>query len=379
MNAKPAAPQGKVENVANPQTVDIPSAVTNSLAPLMQEDPAQVLAWFKTVRPMQVNDQALARLTAAKSGLESVTEIDARGGAVTDVGLASLEKLPALQSLALDGTQVTDEGMKALQKVPSLQSLSINGTRISDAGLGSLASLPGLKRLEMMNCDLTPADFAAIGKLPALESLVLNRVLELNDAGLDMICEASTLKSLQINECIAITDKGLVALAKAPGLEELSMNRANITGVGFTAAHGKGGLKSLKSLSVSGVQINLPGAKSINTLKTLESLNIGYVPGLNDQFCVEFVEGLRNLRELNIEASKGVLGQCFSKMKACSNSLETINAQNSGIADQGLGFLRNHKKLKFIDASNTNLTLMGVQQFKKLVPECEILYAGERY
>ncbi len=360
--------------------VEIPPTQPAVAAPMAhQQDAGQVLAWFKSLQPMQINDQSLVRLTSISTGLESITEINAQGGGVTDAGLAELGKLPALQKLSLDGTAVTDEGMKGLQRVRSLQSLSLNATRISAGGLERLATLPGLKRMELMGCDLTQADFAAIGKLPALESLVLNRVLELNDAGLELICEASTLKSLHLNECVGLTDKGLVALAKAPGLEELYLNRANITGVGLGAAGAKKGLKSLRVLAVSAAPISLPGARAINSLKTLESLDIGFVPSMNDTFFVEFVEGLPHLKSLSIEGSKGILGQGFAKLKASANSLETLSAQNTGVVDQALGFLKGHKKLKFIDLSNSNVSLTGVQQFKKLVPTCEILSAGVRY
>ena len=344
-----------------------------------QEDAGQVLSWFKGLQPMQINDQALTRLTSISSGLEAITEINAKGGAVTDIGLTALHKLPALQKLALDGTPITDEGMKSLQRVPSLQSLSLNGTRITAGGLGHLALHPGLKRLELMGCDLTQADFGAIGKLPALEGLVLNRVLELNDAGLDLICEAHTLKSLQMNECVGLTDKGLVALAKAPGLQELHLNRTVVVGVGLGVAASKGGLKSLKLLSVSAVPVSLPGARAINSLKTLESLDISFVPGMNDVFFVEFVEGMNHLKHLNIEGAKGVFGQGFAKMKATANTLETLGAQNTAVVDQALGFLKGHKKLKFIDLSNSSVSPMGILQFKRLVPTCEILYAGMRY
>jgi Leucine-rich repeat (LRR) protein len=370
-----------VKPAASPSMVEIPPSQP-AAAPQtahQQPDAAQTLAWFKALQPGQINDQSLIQLTSIPSGLEAITEINAQGSGVTDAGLALLAKLPALQKLSLDGTAITDEGMKGLQRVPSLQSLSLSATRISAGGLERLATLPGLKQMQLMGCNLTQADFAAIGKLPALETLVLNRVLELNDAGLDLICEASTLKTLYLNECVGLTDKGLVALAKAPGLEELYLNRSNITGVGLGAAVAKRGLKSLKVLAVSAAPINLPGAKAINSLRTLESLDIGFIGAMNDVFFVEFVEGLPHLKSLNIEASKGLFGNGFAKIKSTANSLETLNAQNSSVVDQAFVFLRGHKKLKFLDLSNTNVTLTGVQQFKKVVPTCVILYAGVRY
>lgn len=353
--------------------------VTNSAPVAQAEDPAQTLAWFKSIPPNQMTDQALARITSMKSRLDEVTAIDARGSTVTDTGLATLMKLPALKSLVLDSTTVTDKGIASLQAVPSLQSLSLNSTRVTDAGLGPLALLPSLLRLELMNCNLTPEAFVAIGKFPALEVLMLDRSRELDDTGLDQICNASTLKSLSLNECVGLTDKGLVSLAKAPGLEELRLNRSGISGVGLGQAVAKGGLKSLKLLAISATPISLPGARAVNSIKTLESLDIGLIVGMNDVYFLEFVEGMKNLKDLNIEGARGIVGQSFAKIKVMSNSLETLNVKDSGVVDQGLGFLKGHKKLKFIDLSNTSVTLAGVQQFKKLVPTCEILYAGNRY
>lgn len=342
------------------------------------EDPLQVLNWFKSLQPSQVNDQSLLRLTSTGTGVETIKEINAIGGGITDAGAAELSKFTSLEKLSLDGNPITDAGLKSLQQVPSLTSLSLNATRISAEGIGHLAAVPNLTHLELMGVQLTPADFEAVGKLPAIETLVLNRVLELNDAGLDQICNASTLKSLQMNECIGLTDKGLIALAKAPGLEVLSLDRANITGVGFGAAASKGGLKSLKVLSVSAIGISLSGARAINSVKSLERLNIDHIPGMNDLFLGEFVEGLKNLKSLNVEAS-AIFGSGFAKLKAATGSLETVNARDTTLTDAGLGLLRNHKKLKFIDVSNTTVSPVGIQQFKKAVPNCELLWGGVRY
>lgn len=354
-----------------------PQATTTT--PPTQQDPNQILQRFKSLGPGQVNDEAMAQLVALPTGLDSFKELSAWGPGLTNVGLARIAKLPALERLSLDGTSITDEGLKSLQPLTNLQSLSLNGTKTSAAGFQNLAALPNLKRLDLMGTNLTAADFVALGQLPAIEMLVLNRVVELNDAALDQICNASTLKVLQLNECTGITDRGLVVLAKVPGLEEVHLKKVNVTGVGFAAAHAKGGLKHLKSLSVSFAPINLAGARAINNLKTLEYLDIGWVHGLNDAFFAEFVEGLKHLKYLNLEGCKGVLGVGFIKLKATANSLETLIAQDSGISDQALSHLKGHKKLKFIDASNTSVTMTGIQFIKKALPTCEILHGGVRY
>ena len=342
-------------------------------------DPAQTLAWFKALSPQQMTDQGFAQLTSIASGLEAITEINANGSLVTDTGLVELGKLPALQKLSLDNTSVTDAGMKSLQKVGALQSLAMNSTKITAAGIEHLAGLPTLKRLELVGCKLSEPEFAAIGKLPAIEVLVLNRMTSLTDSGLDAICEASTLKVLQLNECSSVTDNGLAALAKVPGLEELYLSRIGISGTGIGAAISKGGLKSLKVLVVSYAPIAVAGVRAINSIKTLERLEFAFVPGFNDTALVELLKGLNNLKYLDVEASPLLTGQGFKTIKATTDSLETLAIQNTNVNDLGLSFLKSHKKLKFIDVSNTHVTLMGVQQFKQLLPGCVILHAGIRH
>lgn len=342
-------------------------------------DPAQTLAWFKALSPQQMTDQGFAQLTSINSGLEAITEINANGSLVTDTGLTELSKLPALQKLSLDNTPVTDAGMKSLQKVAALQSLALNSTRITAAGIEHLAGLPTLKRLELVGCKLSEAEFTAIGKLPALETLILNRMATLTDTGLDAICDASTLKVLQLNECSGVTDKGLASLAKAPGLEELYLSRVGISGTGIGAAVSKGGLKSVKVLVVSYAPIAVPGVRAINNIKTLERLEFAFVPGFNDTALVELLKGMDKLKYLDVEASPLLTGQGFKTIKATTESLETLAIQNTNVNDLGLSFLKAHKKLKFIDVSNTHVTLMGVQAFKRLLPGCVILHAGIRH
>ncbi|MBS0203898.1 MAG: hypothetical protein JSS49_13415 [Planctomycetes bacterium] len=368
-----------------PATTPVPNvAHTNTLpqespaATPPQRDPGQVLQWFKSLPPNQVSDDVLAQLTSLPTGLESITEVRAWGHGLTDRGLTQIGTLPALEILSLDGTAITNDGLKALQSLTNLQSLSLNGTKTSSAGFQYLAALPNLKRLDLMGTQMTPADFETVGKLPAIEALILDNVTELSDVGLDQLCNASSLKVLQLNGCNGLSDRGLLALAKVPGLEELYLARVNVTGVGFAAAASKGGLKHLKVLNVGNAPINLAGARAINKLRMLESLDISTIAGMNDAFFAEFVDGLKHLKSVNLDGAKGVLGIGFVKLKPMT-SLETVNAQNTGISDSALAYFKGHKKLKFVDLSNTNVTANGVQQMKKALPNCEFLLGGIRY
>jgi hypothetical protein len=168
-------------------------------------------------------------------------------------------------------------------------------------------------------------------------------------------------------------------LKKVEFLEELYLNKGNVTGAGLGVAARQGGLKHLKSLSVAGSPISLPGAKVINSLKTIESLDIGFITGMNDLFFGEFVEGLKNLKHLRVESSSGLTGQTgFAKLKA-SVHLETLSVDQTGVNDFGLDQLKGFKQLRSINLNRCNCTLDAVQRFVKLRPGCEVSYVGQKY
>jgi hypothetical protein len=70
-NSNQAAP---APGVTVPNTT-FPSAAPAASHGTTTEDPAQVVAWFKSLQSMQIGDQALARLTAVSSGLEGMLVI----------------------------------------------------------------------------------------------------------------------------------------------------------------------------------------------------------------------------------------------------------------------------------------------------------------
>ena len=66
---------------------------------------------------------------------------------VTDVGLAHLAGLAALERLYLHGTPITDRGLAHLTGLPSLQRLDLYRTEVTAAGLVHLQKMPALRRL----------------------------------------------------------------------------------------------------------------------------------------------------------------------------------------------------------------------------------------
>lgn len=344
-------------------------------APPPKPNAAVVLATFRSLKSHEISDATIAELGTLTEGLETVTEINASGsGLLTAAGLANLSKLPALNSLDLSSTNVSNEVMRHLTQVPMLASLSLNGTSISDDGLTVLNACPNLKKLEIKGCRLTPNGFAAIGKMPVLEELNFEVTPGLNDVTLDLICEARTLRRLNFRDCGGITDSGMAALAKLEVLEELNINRSGVTSEGFLAVTKGGGLKNMKLLGVSVTPMTEKGAKAINTMKSLEHIDLQMVAGINDLGFTLIVSGMKNLKYININDCGSITGpKAFTALKAC-DELEVLLASRTGINDVSLGQLVGHKKLRTLEVFDTKCTQAGVMKLRKLLPECEIRF-----
>ncbi|MEK6257582.1 MAG: hypothetical protein AABP62_03090 [Planctomycetota bacterium] len=372
----PPAPPPKVVPVVQPPSVSTPVKPVEPPKP----NAVEVIAQFKALPPFQVGDESLLKLASLTEGLENLTEINASGGSVTDNGLANLNKLPALKKLELVSTKISNQGMQHLSQVSSLEWLNLNSTPITDAGVATLTALPNLKKLELKNCQLTPEGFAAIGRMPALEEINLDVTPGLNDVTLDLMCEARTLRRLHLRDCGGITDKGLSAMRKLEVLEELNINRCQITGEGFLNVSKQGGLKSLKLLGISVAPLTDKGAKAINSLRSLEYLDLQQTSQMNDVGLVEIVTGMKQLKYLNIAECKLVTGlKSFAALKAAED-LETLRAFDTSINDTAIALLKGHKKLKLLEiGTTTKCTLKGVQLLKKSLPDCEIRFGGQSY
>lgn len=371
---KPATPP--------PTTVPVqpvPSQTTTTPVVPPKPKAADVIAQFKKMNPFQITDQALSELASLTEGLEELTDINASGSGVTDLGLAHLNKLPTLKKLELASTKVTNQGMRHLTQIPSLETLSLSGTAITDEGVAILNAAPNLKNLDLRNCTLTPATFAAIGKMPVLEEINLDVTQGLNNANLDLMCEARTLKRLHLRDCGGIDDNGLKALLKLEVLEEINVNRSKLTGEGFMGVSKDGGLKTLKYLGISVAPINRKGAAAINSLKSLEHLDLQEVTTMDDAGLVMIVSGLKELRHLNVADCIAVTGlKSFPALKAAED-LETLIASKTSIDDKTLQLLKTHKNLKKIDITGTRCTLAGIQMLKKTLPDCAIQFNNQIY
>ena len=81
--------------------------------------------------------------------------LDSLRGAVTDQGIAELEKLRSLKRLTLSYTKCGDEGLKRLRDLAQLEYLDLSRTAVTDAGLVHLVELTNLRVLDLRFTEVT--------------------------------------------------------------------------------------------------------------------------------------------------------------------------------------------------------------------------------
>ncbi len=171
-------------------------------------------------------DAALASL----NGLPQVQWLAVNGSNVTDAGLAKLKGLTNLHMLVLDRTQITDAGLEHLKALSQLQDVSLDGTKVTDAGLEHLKGLTNLQSLDIAETKVTDAGLTHLEPLRQLKELYLGSE-RITDAGL------SHLESLhELEELVLvgdrITDAGLVHLQSLRKLKTLKL-QCSISDVGM--------------------------------------------------------------------------------------------------------------------------------------------------
>jgi hypothetical protein len=188
----------------------------------------------------KTNDAALERMTRLL-GMRHLSLVES---AVTDHGVAMLEKLPQLTELSLARTQVSESGLESLSKLTKLTRLDLSGLAIHGPGLVALKDLKELQEVRLSDTQLDDTGLTALGSLPGLRRLRLART-RITDAGLAGIKDLKKLESLDL-EGTQVGDKGLEQIKDLTRLTELVLNDTKISDAGLEHLAGMSALDTLR-------------------------------------------------------------------------------------------------------------------------------------
>lgn len=221
---------------------------------------------------------------------------------VTDAGLMSLGKLPALKILYLLGDKVTAEGAKAFHRArPDVQLTTSHGTiEAVDADRAAaewVVSLSG-----RVQVDIVPGQyFANAAELPKGAFRLTGVIIHNNEfgrAGLARFKECSHLQHLDLSSS-AITDDELANFKNSPNLTSLSVGSDRITDKGLVHFHG---CKKLNYLNLGHTKITARGLKDFPDVGQLEHLVL-VTSSISDELA-ESIGRFTALKVLTVKQSK---------------------------------------------------------------------------
>lgn len=216
--------------------------------------------------------------------------------AMSDEGLAAVNRFTQLRKLDVSGSPVTDKGLQSLRDLHGLESLDATSTKITGAGLENLV---GLKRLSLTDAKITAKNCASLASLRALQYLSLSGTpvdgdclkylrglqhLEELDAGSTRITNESlqhldtlpSLRSLNVSGCSAIDDGAARYLGKLVTLEQLTLVGTGITEAALPEFRG---LTQLRSLYLPNVSGRIGQSEQLKKLRqALPKCDISYYP-----------------------------------------------------------------------------------------------------
>lgn len=276
------------------------------------------------------------------------------------------------------GHEITDADLLKLAETIPLNSditeLSLKGARITKEGLAQFGRLPGLLRLDLTGCAVLGEDWAGLSTATQLEELVLEGSA-ISDTSIAAIAPLVNLKKLNISRT-PVTDQGFSHLTKLSRLEYINCGGNQITGAGFEAFTAKYAKAQLKEIYVTNTGFGTYGFDHLDGMNSIEVLAAGEA-GVSD-LALKSIRGCKNMRVLYL--GKNAVSDQGLKILSGMDALEDLDVTGCNqVSNFTLEKIKKHKSLKNLRADSTACNLAGIQELKKFLPSCVIVFNGMRY
>lgn len=298
------------------------------------------------------------------------------GNQLTDELLTKLTTLPRLRKLDIQVTsQISATGIKHLAELKNLQELNLYGSLEDevpgDEILKYITGLKELRELSIGQCGITDEGLKHLEQMPQLTSLQLDNEGLLTDACLSSIAKLENLQTLSMSSLVATARYGWMRF-NSEALTQLSTlrNLEHLHLVGQQFPSDAFAFTKLKSLSVSGYDVDDEFVKKLKLCPELRSLNFWNTPVTDAG--LKMITELPELRKLSLFG----LPVTDVGLRELQNSphLENLELRNVGISDTGIGYVGKINTLTRLDLyACTRTTAGGLEQLKSL-PKLRTLY-----
>jgi Leucine-rich repeat (LRR) protein len=334
-------------------------------------DPIEVIGRFQQLRPIDIDDRALAAVLALEEGLDAITELDLKGSQVTNQGLVHLGKLSRLTRLDVrHANGLTSQALASIGTATSLEELQLDGHQIDDAGMIALRPLTELRRLNLRGARLSLAGYAELLHHPKLVELDL-RDSTIDDSALDIIADLPELEVLWLART-RITDAGLARLAKLERLDTLELTDCPITGRGLADIAKNKGLRSLRVLILANTRLDEKGALSLKLFTQLKVLGLSHLETMQDVHLFQMIRTLSELEELNVSFCPLLTSEAMQAVKNHKTLKKLDLGHCPRIDDRVFSLLATCKNLRHVNVAGTNCSAVGIQRFKAILPDCVV-------
>lgn len=225
---------------------------------------------------------------------------------VTDAGVEVLSTAPKLHSLMMRGNHVvTADGLQALSRLASLTQLSLSAMLGVSDRMCEVLKGSAMRRLHLHSTSITRAGITAIRCMAFLVHLNLSACSGVDDGSVPSLIALSELQSLHVREQKNLTDVSLEAISMLPSLTILDISLCTSvtdTGIGYLR-----NLCKMSTLKMHGLPL-ITSAAVIVAIPPMRGLVFLSVMGchLLDSSCLDAVQQLPMLRNLNVKACPGI-------------------------------------------------------------------------
>lgn len=265
------------------------------------------------------------------------------GRHVTDDGVATLARFRTLAELSLDGP-FSNAGLSALAGA-RLEKLSFfwHAVNITSSGLAILQHLPQLSSLALDGTLCDDIAFTFAGRMPMLRDLQAQGAIA-SDEGYVALSQSRTLESIWGRDMTGLGDQGFAALASVPTIRALSVNCANVSTDRLSLLREMPSLRKLTSIGIRD-----EGFTHVGACDQLEDLSCMYCRDTTD-VAMAHIAGLPRLRQIYAGATQVTDAGLASIARI--DSLEGVElCETLRVTDAGVQALARLPRLKKVSIS----------------------------
>ena len=206
---------------------------------------------------------------------------------------ADLERVTLLHELP---AEVTDLDLACLARLPALERLTLNRPRVASSGWAQLSKLPALRTLSLLELDQPVDGYRWIGRLRRLESLHLQSCAGVNDDVMHVVANLSHLRGLSLQAPMVGPD-GIAHLVDRTNLRSLGLVGTNFTDQVMAQVVR---MPKLTSLALHFTSLSETGLARVGELKALEHLVLNFTP-VTEEGLKDLVGKLPHLNRLELD------------------------------------------------------------------------------